>query len=354
MSGLATSPERGAEATQLFWVDALRVAAAAAVVFLHVAAEPVVFLKDRDSPVWWAGNLIDSATRWCVPIFVMLSGALLLGRQEEPTRVFFRRRVRRIAIPLIAWSAAYIAFHAWRRGGWPRWASIADSLLHGRPEYHMWYVFMTLGLYLLTPPLRRIIARIDRRSLAVVAGLAMATAIVYRGLASLAYLSPLDATVFTMYLPFLGYYLAGYALVRHPPRIGSSALAATVALCVGGIALFTWLLMDRFGVYAGGLYLYEYLSPPVVVMSLAVFLLGTRIPAPDPGGIVDRWVRDASGATLGIYLVHVMIIALMRRRGLTAVPLGIWGVPIVAGLALVISYAGVSLLRRLPLLRHTV
>jgi len=351
---LGASPERSAEATQLFWVDALRVAAAVAVVFLHVAAEPVVFMRDRSSPAWWAGNLIDSATRWCVPIFVMLSGALLLGRRGESTRDFFTRRVRRLAIPLVAWSTAYIAFRAWRRGGWPSWEWIGDHLLHGRPEYHMWYVYMTLGLYVLTPLLRHLVGRADRRALVGAASLAMATAIVHRGLVSFGSLPAFDPSVFSMYAPFLGYYLAGYALVRHPPRIGSTALAASAALCAGGIALFTWPLMNRWGIRPAGLYLYEYLSPPVVAMSLAVFLLGSRIRAPDPGGSTARWVRDASGATLGIYLIHVMIIWLLGRQGLSAARLGVAGVPIVAGLALAISYAAVSLLRRLPLLRHTV
>lgn len=353
MTPRGAGPDRGPEATSLFWIDALRVAAAVAVVFLHVAAEPVVFVKDRSSPAWWTGNLIDSATRWCVPIFVMLSGALLLARRGESTRDFFTRRVRRLAIPLVAWSAAYIAFRAWRVGSWPRWEWIGDRLLHGRPEYHMWYVFMTLGLYLLTPLLRVFVARAGRRALVGAALGLLLLACIHDALFSFGFAPPLR-TIFDMWLPFLGYYLAGYTVLRHAPRISSGALAAGIAACIAVVALGTRPLMDRYGILPAGLYLYEYLSPPVVAMSLAVFLLGSRIPAPAAGGLAARWVRDASGATLGIYLIHVMAIRLLRGQGLAALPLGAAGVPIVAGVALVVSYAAVSALRRLPLLRHTV
>jgi surface polysaccharide O-acyltransferase-like enzyme len=336
----------------VFWIDALRVAAAAAVVFLHVAAEPVVFVKDRSAAAWWVGNAIDAATRWCVPIFVMLSGALLLGRQGESTRRFFARRVRRIAVPLVAWSAIYIAYQAWRRG-LPDASWILERLLYGRPEYHLWYVYMTLGLYLLTPALRRLVARVEPdRVRALWIGWMLACAL-HDALYSFA-AAPMFRSVFTLYLPFLGYYLAGHDLLERPPRSRSAPLAlvivAGIAISAGG----TRWLMDRHGVSPAGLYLYEYLSPAVIATSLALFVLARRMPEPRPGAALRRWMRDASLASLGIYLIHVLVISLLRQAGWAAVPLGVAGVPLVAGAALLLSYACVSLLRRVPLLRQCV
>lgn len=345
----ATGPPEG---TSLFWIDALRVAGAIAVVFLHVAAEPVVLVKDRSSAAWWTGNLIDSAMRWCVPIFVMLSGALLLAPRAESTREFFVRRVRRIAIPVVAWSAAYIGFRAVRQG-MPGWEWIGDRILAGRPEYHLWYVYMTLGLYLLTPLLRRFTARTDRRQLGAACIVLMSAAALHDALYSFGYAPPL-ASVFSMYLPFLGYYLTGFALVQHTPRFPSGLLVGGAAACAFAIALGIRPSLDRYGVSPAGLYLYEYLAPPVIGMSLAVFLLGSRIPTPDPTRLAARLVRDLSAATLGIYLIHPMWIRLLRDQGLAVRPLGVLGVPIVASVALLLSYAAVSVLRRTPLLRQTV
>ncbi|MGH0029444.1 MAG: acyltransferase [Myxococcota bacterium] len=336
----------------LFWIDALRMAAAVAVVLLHVSAEPVVLVKDRSSLVWWTGNLLDSAMRWCVPIFVMLSGALLLDRRKESSRTFFTRRVRRLALPILAWTLAYFAFQAARRG-WPGWGEIGSKLLEGRPEYHMWYVYMTLGLYLWTPLLRRFVARVDRRTLWATTGAALLVAALHDALYSFRGV-PMFRSVFTLYLPYLGYYLAGHVLLHHRPRVPLPLLLAIVAACVGVVAAGTHFLMERWGILPAGLYLYEYLSPPVVVMSLAVFLIGMRIPAPAAGSAGDRIVRDMSAATLGIYLIHPMLIVLLRRQGISAVELGAAGAPVVALVVVVAAYLLVSLLRRTPVLRQAV
>src|SRR5216117_2766854 len=62
----------------LLWIEQARGAAALAVVILHVSAGVVRGVSDVTSAAWWIGNIVDSAMRWCVPVFVMISGALLL------------------------------------------------------------------------------------------------------------------------------------------------------------------------------------------------------------------------------------------------------------------------------------
>ena len=70
----------------LIWTDSTRVLAALAVVMLHAAVPIVAGPAALGSPAWWAGNLYDALVRWCVPAFVMVSGALLLAphRGEPP------------------------------------------------------------------------------------------------------------------------------------------------------------------------------------------------------------------------------------------------------------------------------
>ena len=67
MTDTKTGPER------LYWIDQLRVLACFAVVLLHVSGVAVVEAKFA-SIDWHIGNLLDSATRWSVPVFVLISG----------------------------------------------------------------------------------------------------------------------------------------------------------------------------------------------------------------------------------------------------------------------------------------
>ena len=68
-------------------LDVVRVIACLAVILLHLSATIVM---DRDllgTVGWHIANVIDAATRWCVPVFVMLSGALLLDPQKHTSQI---------------------------------------------------------------------------------------------------------------------------------------------------------------------------------------------------------------------------------------------------------------------------
>ena len=90
-------------------LDAARWLAAVAVVLLHSAALIVSDPAAYGGGAWLAANLYDSAARWCVPVFVMVSGALLLdpGKPQDALK-FYSRRMARICAPLVFLSLIHI------------------------------------------------------------------------------------------------------------------------------------------------------------------------------------------------------------------------------------------------------
>lgn len=96
-------------------LDMLRVVSCVAVVMLHVSAR-TIYLYDEVTPtIWNIANVISSSTRWCVPEFVMISGALLLrGATDDPMR-FIKRRFAKIVVPIIFWSGVYLLWRAWNQ-----------------------------------------------------------------------------------------------------------------------------------------------------------------------------------------------------------------------------------------------
>jgi len=94
----------------MIWLDNSRIVAIYAVVFLHVSAA-VVLGNEVGTEYWWIGNIYDSAMRWCVPTFVMISGALLLDPdKQEDLKTFYAKRLSRILIPILFWSAFFSIF----------------------------------------------------------------------------------------------------------------------------------------------------------------------------------------------------------------------------------------------------
>ena len=137
--------------------DTIRLLAVIAIVLLHVAANGVNDLP-FGSMNWWMANVIDSACRAGVPLFLMLSGALLLHKnhktKEQSVSEFYRRRWQRLAAPVLLWSLFYLAWtqlKAW----WKNQPLTVDdtlrSALSGEPYFHLWYLYMLIGLYAVLP-----------------------------------------------------------------------------------------------------------------------------------------------------------------------------------------------------------
>src|SRR5687767_6893882 len=100
-----------------FGLDILRIVSICGVVAIHVFGH-LVGRAPRDSRTWWIAVTLDIAWIWVVPVFVMISGALILGsRQLADPRLFYRRRAVRLVPALIAWNLIYlIGVRLWMRG----------------------------------------------------------------------------------------------------------------------------------------------------------------------------------------------------------------------------------------------
>ena len=92
----------------------------------------------------------------------MLTGALLLQpSKNESLSVFFKKRWARIGLPWIFWGGAYFAWDFLVEHQAFTSSAIIQGLLNG-PYYQFWYLYMLVGLYLLTPILRIFIAHADQ------------------------------------------------------------------------------------------------------------------------------------------------------------------------------------------------
>ncbi len=90
-------------------LDALRLLAIAAVVAIHVFGL-LVSAGRRGSPHWWGAVVIDIGLTWAVPVFVMISGALVLAPRAHAAgpAVFYRKRFARIVPALLVWHLVYL------------------------------------------------------------------------------------------------------------------------------------------------------------------------------------------------------------------------------------------------------
>lgn len=337
--------------TETAWLDAGRMLAVAAVVVLHVSGS-VVTQGEFGSSAWWAGNLYDAATRWSVPVFVMISGALLLDeRRSEGAGHFYRRRVARILVPLVFWTVVFVAWTAVRTRGAGDEYDIGDAVeavVSGKPYFHLWYLYMLVGLYLVTPVVRVIVRGYSRRTLWLFTAAAFALSAVdeFRG----ATYNNDDELFLTWFVPFLGYFVAGHLIATSNRRVGwlVPSLAVLVSAAATAAGCF---LRGRAEDPQEGLYFYGYLSVTVIPMAIAVMWTLKSLTF---GEQATRRLSRFAASALGVYLVHPLFLDTLRMR-VRLVDLQPWvSIPAAAALIFAASLLVVGALRSVPLLRRTV
>lgn len=358
MSHLQSATQRQAN------YDLVRVVATFLVVQLHVATPWLWRSNDMSDPLWITCLLFDSIGRMGVPIFLMLSGSLLLPR-EDSYGVFFRKRFTRILIPLAFWTLVfeiYLAGAMYIDKGVRDWGEIWQGLVNPivKPASpHLWYLYMILGMYLVTPLLRRVLKHLQPPDLRFALGLWFLFNCI----------SPLIRRHFEMRvnidLPILTPYLAFFVLGYYADRAEYSA--KQIRLAWAGLAsawlisvVLTWI--DSYIAGKAEIFYLAHHSPFVFIQAVCGFILFTHYGRKLTLTISPRASQLLTlGGTLtyGIYLVHPLFIELLEssKLGFT-----LWaptfgppiGIPLTTLVVFLLSGATVWLIDQVPGLRKVV
>lgn len=339
------------------YIDQLRVIAAFVVILIHIALGTLDSLQPL-SAQWWLGHGISLTCQWPVPVFVMVSGVLLLdpSRRHETTRTFYKKRLHRIGIPLVFWTGLCYVFLARFDDVEVTGRYILMTLLEARMPYHTHFLFIIAGLYLLTPWLRRFVQQATPRQRRSVIVIIFVTATLYALFNTLFWWR--GRLLFTFFLPYMGYYLCGYEIPRiDQTQIKSKSLIAVVILSALYIGVHTNTYIDFQGRQNGAMVL-SFLSLPMIVLSVGlfwVFFLIDRQRSPSYSR-VDRFFQRLAPATFGIYLTHAFVLIGLREAFKGDINNTPYLVNLLLGavVAFALSYGLTCLLSRLPVLKYLV
>ena len=272
-----------------------------------------------------------------VPLFVMLSGALLLGK-DEPMKVFFKKRLSRVLIPFLVWSVIVGAILYLQGGGRSivgytlyELKSVATTGVHGI----YWYVYMIIGLYCLTPVLRHIIHSGNEARgggiLLYLSVLCLVTAVLGDAIPELQVLSHWVSKNLIM----LFYFMAGY-LVSQAVRIYYDQINYKKVFCISLPVLYAISVIASFyGVEVPGF---------TVLLSVSLFGVLMTIPVTVGNATkTSQLVQSVSKYSYGIYLSHFMLIsALVKLSFISSIPL--WVEPLLMATIVLVVDVGLMYL----------
>lgn len=347
----------GAETAWLSW---LRVFAICGVMAIHTLGVNAVEDGARHSLRGWVAIVLDAGSNYTVPVFVMASGAMLLDpRRFTTTGEFLRKRVLRLVPAILFWNLAYAIFVEVTLGQHLSVKEAVGRSLAGTLYTHLYFFWIVLGLSLIAPVFISFVKDSSRMAvillgvgLCAVPALSLAT----RGLRHNG--ASFDGNAFTWWVPYLGFFVLGYALRGIVLR--RWALWASVAVALGMVALNAWRWQNPDAARLDRLSPLGYYSATGAVFAIAVYLAFQGLIATEgPLRVLCRPApvrlgRLLGDATLGVYALHFMILVgahHLRIGGPKGAPAPTTHDELLR-LTVVIaaSWAAVLLLRRVPLL----
>lgn len=278
------------------------------VVYLHTAAGS---LRSFDYHLLWNfSNLVTVAVTPAVPLFFMMSGALLLSEEKtDRLDLLFRRRIPKVLVPLLCWSALTLLY-GFLRGDSQTALTSLSRLLNTPVLVPYWFLYALIPMYLISPMLKAMTDHLAKRQWDYMMGL---WAVLTLGLYTIRSFVP-DSweLVFTehwtlnlnMIGGYLGYFLLGAYLERWETPPSKKVLAGAVLFLIAFAAVGTWwdtydkmMYSDRFT---------NYLTLFTMLLSAAIFLLaksclrGKR----ETGGLLPL----LAGNSFCVYLLHPLVL----------------------------------------------
>ena len=153
------------ENKEILWINNLRGIACALIVLLHVIdgwLNTNSIQLDKYSAYWWLDNvIIQVLVRIGVPIFIMITGTLLLNPKKEIKLKKIIKYIIRMLIILTTFGLFYCLIEQFMTDGLKNpMNTILVSILNlfeQKSWVIMWYIYMLIGLYAITPILKAFI-----------------------------------------------------------------------------------------------------------------------------------------------------------------------------------------------------
>ena len=285
---------------------------------IHISADFVKNATAGSQEFLW-GNIFNSISRLGVPLFVMISGALLLDeKRDTDIKTIFGKNIKNIVILFFLWSGIY-AFVYYILKPVFTGENIDVEVFFSRillGHYHMWYLYMNVGLYMITPFLRKFVKKENKREVQLFLILCVIFQFSRPVIQALCpylsicnvFMKVLDKFHLYFFSGYSAYYVLGWYLVNVGicEKKYKKLLYLFAAVALGLVFFYVW----KTGECKIG---YNNLNIFILVYSAAVFyaLYSMHVPSWMEQIETKKKIVYLSGMSFGIYILHPFFIPIV-------------------------------------------
>lgn len=348
---------------RILFADILKVLAIFAVINIHVSGSfSIASFATTNITNWWVDNILNSVSRWAVPVFFMVSGMLLLDpKKNDSLKVFFTKRFNRIFIPFITWGVLYEIIKPRYTGGEFTLKGMIKDFLGGTIYTHFWFMYAIIIIYIFTPILKSFVTKASREVILYTMAVWFVFVSILPQLEHLLHFNLDYSTDISFICSYAGYFVLGHVLHRFEfSRLFKIIVYSGALIGLVFAPLSTYFLTKR----NGGNYVTFFsnnLSPDVILIAISVFLLIKTIKweriFEKKGDAFVKGIKTLSEASFGIYLIHFIVLNELVRSGISVFKVdapSIFRVPVTDISVFVISFLVIYLLKKIPFINKVV
>ena len=335
------------------WIDYLRVIAIIAVITIHSTTSFYARFGEIGLLDWWLANLLNSASRFAIPLFVMISGALLLGRDITISE-FYKKRAARLLPALVVWNLFYAGLDLLYRGINENVAAsslINELFVTGGAAAHLWYLAMFTCLMLLAPFLNIFVNGDKPRAKDMNILLVLVFVFFLINGISQVGLNIWDAEMeWLKTLPwYMGYFIGGFYLDRYSDHIPlrTGLIPYLIAVLVISGAVLNYYFMTSFSALEDNLVMTN-TGPLVFLITICIFLLAKRNSLKLRQ---NRFIAIVAEASFGMYLIHPVFLHLLEWQLPSYYANALIFIPVTICVTTFASLFSIILLRKLAFMR---
>jgi len=341
------------------YLDLLRIMACIMVVGVHVSALCLETL-DVTSINFKVMNGFDCFSILGVPLFVMISGSLILSEEHSySVKDLYLRKTGRLVLLYFFWFLFYNTVNFIVNGtAWSleniKQEIVLESLL-GRGIYHLWFLPMMISLYLITPFIKPFMN--DRGKcilfliLFFVIAILLPTALKFEFPYKTIVASLYERFPNVMFIGYIGYYILGHVLHEFLPKLKRKTLLLLAAAAILNFAVEVY-VCNFYSEKTGKLsiILNDTMTVNVFVTCACIFILGKHITIKE-----HAWLAGGAFLTFGVYLLHPFILHMLHLAGVdTLFAPAIITVPAVVALVTAVTALIILILQKLPVIRRLI
>ena len=333
--------------TQIVWLDWLRVLSTLAVILVHTGANLNKQFGQIPITDWWAANFWQGISRFCVPVFFMISGVTVLGN-DLPIKEHFKKRFIRIVLPFLFWHCAYMLFNwivrlkAKPMDFWQAFKWIGGQF-ENYSSYQFWYIYALIGIYCILPVFNKWIKNASQNEILIILGLWFLTFFINN--------KDFWGWKFTIDLPYnsgyMGYLILGYYLFHFTPKILQMKSVSLLLFAAGVLLVLfpTFWISQNTGKM--DLKFYANFTPGVLLESVGLFLMAKSFAF--EGSKLASFRNFISKNSYGIYGAHLLGLFYLAKHGLHFYTFNPYlSIPLTALTCLIICGIIVFLLKKIP------